>query len=209
VISKRYLMKFRWLFWRFEWMVLVLILIILFIDFILYNYFISPDSIFDDKLKVVTTLGQITSIFIAAIAISYQVQATKEREIQFKVHQQRKETYEGLLKVMEKIAKLQKEKDPNLVGNMENDWRELRPKLIVYASPKVISAYKAIERAGIESKGDSNAAVKRIAELYLQMRSEVGFAAEDVPTRQLLSFFITDINEPQYNDLFDKDGYLK
>jgi len=190
-------------------MVLVLILIILFIDFILYNYFISPDSIFDDKLKVVTTLGQITSIFIAAIAISYQVQATKEREIQFKVHQQRKETYEGLLKVMEKIAKLQKEKDPNLVGNMENDWRELRPKLIVYASPKVISAYKAIERAGIESKGDSNAAVKRIAELYLQMRSEVGFAAEDVPTRQLLSFFITDINEPQYNDLFDKDGYLK
>jgi len=202
-------MKFRWLFWRFEWMVLVLILIILFIDFILYNYFISPDSIFDDKLKVVTTLGQITSIFIAAIAISYQVQATKEREIQFKVHQQRKETYEGLLKVMEKIAKLQKEKDPNLVGNMENDWRELRPKLIVYASPKVISAYKAIERAGIESKGDSNAAVKRIAELYLQMRSEVGFAAEDVPTRQLLSFFITDINEPQYNDLFDKDGYLK
>jgi hypothetical protein len=190
-------------------MVLVLILIILFIDFTLYNYFISPESIFDDKLKVVTTLGQITSIFIAAIAISYQVQATKEREIQFKVHQQRKETYEGLLKVMEKIAKLQKEKDPNLVGNMENDWRELRPKLIVYASPKVISAYKAIERTGIESKGDSNAAVKRIAELYLQMRSEVGFAAEDVPTRQLLSFFITDINEPQYNGLFDKDGYLK
>ncbi|MDD2754394.1 MAG: hypothetical protein PHS80_02585 [Methanothrix sp.] len=209
MILKRYLMKFRLLFWRFEWIILILILIILFMDFTLYNYFISPDSIFDDKLKVVTTLGQITSIFIAAIAISYQVQATKEREIQFKVHQQRKETYEGLLKVMEKIAKLNKEKDTDLVGKMEADWRELRPKLIVYASPKVISAYKAIERAGIESKGDSNAAVKRIAELYLQMRSEVGFAAEDVPTRQLLSFFITDINEPQYNGLFDMDGYLK
>lgn len=209
MISKRHLMKLRWLFWRFEWVIVILILVILSMDFILYNYFISITSVFDDKLRVVTALGQITSIFIAAIAISYQVQATKEREIQFKVHQQRKETYEGLLKVMEKIAKLQKEKDPNLVGNMENDWRELRPKLIVYASPKVISAYKAIERAGIESKGDSNAAVKRIAELYLQMRSEVGFAAEDVPTRQLLSFFITDINEPQYNGLFDKDGYLK
>jgi hypothetical protein len=197
---KKVLMKLRWLFWRFDWLLIILIFIVILIDVGVYNNIISSQSIFDDKIKVLTALGQFTSIAIAAIAISYQVQATKKREIEFRVHQQRKETYEGLLKVIEKIAKLTKENDPDLVEKMVNDWRELRPKIIIYASPRVIDAYKAIEKGGMESDADRPvASVKRIAELYRQMRSEVGFAAEDVPTRQLMSFFITDINDPQYN----------
>ena len=209
VILNRNFMKFWRRFSGFNWKIMALILAIIFIDIFIYKMFITDQSAFDDRLKIITALAQITSIAIAALAISYQVQSTKEREIQFKIHQQRKETYEDLLKVLEKIIKLSKEKDPELISKMEPDWRELRPKLIIYASPEVIAAYKAIEHAGLETRSDAYAPVRRIAELYLQMRSEVGFAAEDVPTRQLLSFIITDINESQYNILFDNDGYLK
>jgi hypothetical protein len=209
VILKRNFMKFWRRFSGFNWKIMVLILAIIFFDVFIYKMFITDRSAFDDRLKIIAALAQITSITIAALAISYQVQSTKEREIQFKIHQQRKETYEGLLKVLEKIIKLSKEKDSELISKMEPDWRELRPKLIIYASPEVIAAYKAIEHAGLETRSDAYAPVRRIAELYLQMRSEVGFAAKDVPTRQLLSFIITDINESQYDILFDNDGYLK
>jgi hypothetical protein len=202
-------MKHRWLFWSWNVLLVILILVVIIIDLTVYNHFISPQSIFEDKLKVLTALGQFTSIAIAAIAISYQVQATKEREIQFRIHQQRKETYEEFLKMMENISKMTKEKDPDISGKIETDLRKLRPKLIVYASPKVIDIYTLIIKAGLEKKGDNITTAKRMAELYRHIRSEVGFSEEDVPTRQLLSLFITDIYESQYNVIFDKDGYLK
>ena len=129
-------MKHRWLFWSLNLLLVILILVIIIIDLTVYNHFISQQSNFDDKLKVLTALGQFTSIAIAAIAISYQVQATKEREIQFRIHQQRKETYEEFLKMMENISKMTKEKDPDSSGKIETDLRKLRPKIDCLCFPQ-------------------------------------------------------------------------
>ena len=158
----------------------------------------------------------------------YQVQATNERETQFKVHQQRKETYEELLKVVEGLLKLQKDDyvddkgrkvdnwykiwerlEPKLnIREMEDDYRRLRPKLMIYASPQVIDTYTEIQRSGLQ-QSDLVIIVRRWAKLYQQIRAEVGFVGEDVPTRKLLSLYFTFINEPKCDALFDKDGFLK
>jgi hypothetical protein len=61
----------------------------------------------------------------------------------------------------------------------------------------------------LQKNRDPILSVKKIVELYLQIRSESGFTGEDVPTRQLVSLFITDINDPNYDAIFDKRGYLK
>jgi len=54
----------------------------------------------------IETLVTLNSVLIAAAGIMYQVKATNEREMQFRVHQQRKETYEELIGLMENMFKL-------------------------------------------------------------------------------------------------------
>ena len=52
---------------------------------------------------MIAALSTFTSIAAATLGISYQVHAPKESEVQFKVHGQRKETYEALYAVLEKL----------------------------------------------------------------------------------------------------------
>lgn len=102
------------------------------------------DSTLDDRIKVLTILAPFTSIAIAAMGIAYQAEMTKRREIQFKIHQQRKEANEEFLIVLEKLMKFTKQKDEDVVEKIEDDYRALRPKLITYASPEVISIFTNI-----------------------------------------------------------------
>ena len=139
--SSEIYMIFMGLFWRFETILGASIAGILIIDILIFRYLLSVESTFDDKIRVLTMLATFTSVAIAAIGISYQVQATKEREIQFRIHQQRKETYEVFLAVLEKLMKLNKQGDKDAVEKIEDDYRALRPKLITYASPEVIGIY--------------------------------------------------------------------
>jgi hypothetical protein len=133
---------------------------------------------------------------------------TKRREIQFKIHQQRKEANEEFLIVLEKLMKFTKQEDKDVVGKIEDDYRALRPKLITYASPEVISIFTNIIDPKQQNR-DPILTAKKYSELFLRIRSEAGFAGEDVPTRQLVSLILTDIYEPIYNDIFDERGYLK
>lgn len=191
-------------------MILVFLVIgVAIIDISIYYYFVSLESTFDDKIRVLSILAPFTSIAIAAIGISYQVQATKEREIQFKIHQQRKETYEEFLALLEKVMKLTKKGDKEAAIKMEDDYRALRPKLITYASPEVISIYTDIIDPRLQQKRDSILTAREYVELFLQIRSEAGFTGEDLPTRQLVSLILTDINEPIYDNIFDERGYLR
>jgi hypothetical protein len=81
--------------------------------------------------------------------------------------------------------------------------------MIIYASPQVVAAYTAIQNADPQDqKKDSMLAVRRLVNLYSLIRSEVGFMDKDVPTRQLLSLILTDINDPKYDVIFDRNGYL-
>lgn len=192
----------------YKWPI-ILIFIVVSIDFyVITKYFFMLNSV-DDQMKLISPLVTFNSILIAAAGIMYQVKATNEREIQFRVHQQRKDTYEELIKLMEKMFKLTKAGSTDF-SSIEDDYRSVRPKMIIYASPQVVAAYTAIQTASSHSgqKNDSMLAVKRMIQLYSQIRSEVGFTDKDVPTRRVLSLILTDIDDPKYDSIFDKNGYL-
>ena len=197
-----------WRFKGFEWIFIGVFIIVTIIDISIYYYFISVDSTLDDRIKVLTILAPFTSIAIAAMGIAYQAEMTKRREIQFKIHQQRKEANEEFLIVLEKLMKFTKQNDKDVVGKIEDDYRALRPKLITYASPEVINIFTNIIDPKQQNR-DPILTAKKYSELFLRIRSEAGFAGEDVPTRQLVSLILTDIYEPIYNDIFDERGYLK
>lgn len=208
MISKISISRSKLRFGGFEWIFVALIMVAI-IDILIYYYFVPIESTFSDKIGILTMLAPFTSIAIAAIGISYQVEATKRREIQFRIHQQRKETYEEFLRVLEKLMKFTKQGEKDAVNKIEDDYRAIRPKLIIYASPEIISIYIDIIDPKKQKERDPILTVMKYAELYSKIRSEAGFTGEDVPTRRLVSLIITDINDPQYNGLFDERGFLK
>ena len=246
MIPKWLSLKLKMTFLRFHWLLIILLLVVFIVDYILYNYLISVG---EKKIDIFGVLVPVTSIAIASIGISYQVNAAKNREILFKVHQQRKDTYECVLKMLDEISKIaNKEKEDYSSEGLENAYREARPKMIMYASPEVINVYKAIENTG-RPKGNRLYRVKTniinllikirtklnfikvyvpkeiseqqqkaeksyqntvyIAELLVKIRTESGFSEDDVPTRKLLSFIINDINDKNFDYMFDKQGYIK
>lgn len=191
--------------WMYKWP-LSLVLLVASVDlFILSNYLFQLTST-EDRAKLITPLVTFNSVLLASAGIMYQVQATNERETQFKIHQQRSKTYEDLTILLEKVAKITK--NNGNVSEIEDEYRKLRSKMMIYASPSVVMAYRAFERAGLESKRDPLLPARKVVELYQLIRSELGFGGEDVPTRQMVGLLLTDIDEPKYNEIFDKNGYL-
>ena len=94
--------KWQWLsgkLWMHKW-ILALILIVLITDYIITK----PLFQFTDaQIKIITPLVTFNSILLAAAGIMYQVQATNEREIESKIHQQKRETYVLLLEFIAKF----------------------------------------------------------------------------------------------------------
>jgi hypothetical protein len=185
---------------------LLLVLLMALTDFFILSRYLLPLTSTEDRIKLITPLLTFNSVLLAGAGIMYQVQATNEREIQFKIHQQRSRTYDGLLRLIEKIAKITK--NNGNVSEIEDEYRKLRPKMMVYASPRVLKAYIEFQSGGTDSKRDPILYVKIIAELYQLVRYELGFEGEDVPTRQMVGLLFTDIDEPKFNVMFDKNGYL-
>jgi len=211
VIPKWLIIKLKWLFWRFEWLLVISLSGVIVIDRWIYYNFITIGATFGEKIQVFTIIASLTSIVVAAVTISYQVDATKRKEIQFKLHDQHKGTNEELLKFIEEIFKNTKEKDKEksaaIMEEIGKKWMNTHFHIMVYSSPQIINTYKAIRDAGID-KRDTEYITAKLAELFIQMRKEAGFAEEDVPSRKLLSLFINDIYKKDYDKLFDKQGYI-
>jgi hypothetical protein len=123
----------------YKWSIVLLSIVAIIDLYVIIKYFFVLKSI-DDQIKLIAQLVTFNSILIAAAGIMYQVMATNEREMQFRVHQQRKETYEELIGLMEKMFKLTKANQDDF-SELEDDYRSVRPKMIIFASPQVVAAY--------------------------------------------------------------------
>jgi hypothetical protein len=87
---------------RYKWIApLALLIILLSADlyFVLHN--IPPLSSSDDKMKAISTLFTFNSVILAGIGIMYQVQSTQEREIKFRIHEQRRDFCNQFLEYLE------------------------------------------------------------------------------------------------------------
>jgi len=143
---------------------------------------------------------QVGSIVSGFVIVAWQMKSAKNREIDFKIHQQRKEQYMKLLEIIKDIFVASKTSNPTNEFNFDqNRWLEVQFGQSLYASQDVLRAYWDLIDA---SKLDPLMSIKKLGDLILIMRKEVGFDDSDLPARQLLSSFINDINDEKYDEIF-------
>lgn len=197
--------KWHWLSIK-AWMYkvpLVLVLLLAIIDIsILTKSFVQ---LTDDQIKLITPLVTFNSILLATAGIMYQVQATNEREMESKIHQQKRETYVQLLDLIAKFfenyqAKKGSAIDPaTLISRRE--YMNLYFKLAAFGSEEVIRTFYKIQHP---ESTNPEWVVIQLGSLFRQMRKEVIFKDGDVTERELLSLWMTDVYDSRYDGLFMK-----
>lgn len=150
-----------------------------------------------DLLKlIIPILGAIISIFIFYL--------TKRKEINFKIHEQRKIKYEHYLSLYEKVFS-----NPDSVKNGElpigrEEWMKIQIGIILYGSDKVIKKIVKMNDIGRSNSNINLNIIVELGELMHLMRKEVGLSNKNVSIRDSLSFFITDIKDKKHDTLFRK-----
>lgn len=157
------------------------------------------------------------SILVSVIIVNKHISSTKEREIDFKVHQQRKEQYSKLIHLLIQIfasvkntttALNQKEnantKEDTNCPFSQNDWFDVQLGMSMYASEEVLKAYLTMMDASRQKSEPPMMINIRLGNLILMMRKEVGFKdSKNLTCRDVLGTFITDINDPIYDRYFE------
>ncbi len=150
---------------------------------------------------------QIISIIVSGLFVGWQIRSAKKREIDFKIHQQRKEQYTKLINLLISIftaAKNSKEDfDPEKLSFSQDDWFNVQIGMSMYASEEVLKAYINLLKTSTENRATPIIINRELGDLILMMRKEVGFDDSNLSSRQVLSTFITDIHLPKYDEYFE------
>jgi len=155
----------------------------------------------DQKFDLVKQLVPILSIVVGAIISIVIFYFTKKKEIDFKVHDQRKEKYESYLQFYQKVfANVSNLKEGELPISKE-EWMELQLNLVIYGSDKVLKKIVEMNEIGRED-GDKNQMILLLGEIIQLMRKEVGLSNKDLTIRDNLSLFVTDIHDVKYDCIF-------
>lgn len=166
----------------------------------------------DNQVAILTTLATVLSIFVGAGISIWQIRVTKQREIEERVHEQRKERYEQLLNIVQEILVNTTNIQRGQLPFDRKKWLDLQFGMATYASTEVYQKYiefrQTAERLDkIKNQGkkpDGMALVVLLGKIVLLMRKEVGLAEGNINVRDFLSTFINDINDPEYDYLFEK-----
>lgn len=156
----------------------------------------------DQQIKLITSIFTIIPIVIGAIISIYQFSKTKQKDIDFKLHEQRKEKYEEFLKILEKIISNTGQIEDGEMPFGQEEWMDLQLGMTMYASETVFKKYLDFIR--ITQEQQSIAGVVALGELILLMRKEVGFSDSKLTSRDCLRTFITDIEDPKYDKVFNE-----
>jgi hypothetical protein len=175
-----------------NWILLLLLAAVIDYYFLTNNLFRSTD------------LVTINSILVAAAGIMYQVQATNEREMKSRVHQQKRETYiqltEFLAKFFENVKKRGPSVDPTTIVD-QGEWFSLNFKIGIFASKEVIRSFNNIRHPDVKQNAGEWGIIQ-LGTLFKQMRKEVSSMEGEVSARELLSLWMTDAYESKYDEIF-------
>ena len=92
-------------------------------------------------------------------------------------------------------------KDNKIYEINTTEWINVQMGMSMYASGKVLKAYINLLKSSQENK-DSSIINRQIGYLILQMRKEVGLEDSNLTSRDVLSTFVNDINDPKYDQFF-------
>ena len=153
----------------------------------------------DQWIQISSVVVQFLAIVASGLFVGYQIKSAKTSEIEFKVHELHKEQYSKLIDLLKKA--LMSIKDQKNYKINQNEWLDVQMGMSMYASGKVLKAYINLLKSSQENK-DSIAVNRQIGDLILLMRKEVGLEDSNLTSRDVLSTFITDINDSKYDQYF-------
>ncbi|WP_156148156.1 hypothetical protein [Methanosarcina sp. WH1] len=143
------------------------------------------------------------TIAASGLFIGYQIKSAKELEIESRVHEQRKDQYTKLITVLITTFMATKKSKENLNSKIpfnQDEWFNVNVGMSQYASEDVLNAYINLIKT---PKEDSQLMIRKLGDLLLMMREEMGFAGSNLTSRQVLSTFITDVNDSKYDQYFE------
>lgn len=155
-----------------------------------------------DILKVlIPTVG----IAISTLGSVLIFNKNKKKEINFKIHEQRKNKYEEYLKLIKKMFASARGNEKGKLPFKEEEWLDAQFGLLLYASDKVVDKANAIRN--VDPNDDKYAVLFELGGMILLMRKEIGLDNKDLTIRECLSAFINDINDPKYDKYYN--NYLR
>lgn len=155
-----------------------------------------------DVLKVlIPTVG----VAISTLGTVLIFNKNRKKEINFKIHEQRKNKYEEYLKLIKKVFANAKGNGKNKLPFKEEEWLDAQFGLLLYASDKVIDKANAIRN--VNQGDDTYTALFELGSMILLMRKEIGLENKDLTIRECLSAFINDIKDKKYDKSYN--SYIK
>lgn len=155
----------------------------------------------EQQLELVKQIVPTLSIVIGAIISISIFLLTKKKEINFKVHEQRKIKYENYLELFKKSLINREVINDGKLPFEHEEWMDMQIGLILYGSDKVVKKINELNDIARYPSDDKNILVA-LGELMHLMRKEVGLTNKKVSIRDSLSLIITDIKDPQFDKWF-------
>lgn len=147
-----------------------------------------------DILKVlIPTVG----VAISTLGSVLIFNKNKKKEINFKIHEQRKNKYEEYLQLIKRMLTSIKGNAKDKLPFKEEEWLNAQFGLLLYASDKVIDKANAIRN--VNPNDDKYTVLFELGSMILLMRKEIGLDNKDLTIRECLSAFINDINNEKYD----------
>jgi len=143
------------------------------------------------------------SILVGAFLTVYQIYRNKKKEIDFKIHEQRKEKYEELIRIFRDILASVKSGVEGELPFDHTHWLNTQLGMTLYGSQNVIMKINKLNEEARAQKS-STEILCCFGELILEMRKEVGFNDKGLSIRECLSLYITDIKDPKFDQAFNE-----
>lgn len=183
---------------------------------------IPPDS----QLKLLESSAIVVAAVIAAGAAVFQLNRTKDKEILFRLHEQRRRTYQDLLDalvpVLSQSTGNQSETTSQKTGKLDiapgvtpADWMKAQIGLGLYGTEETVASYLSFLRRLTEfqhipearrSNPQALVEMTQLGNVLLQMRRDVGLGGTTLRARDMLALFINDIQLSAFDYLFGPDA---
>ena len=159
----------------------------------------------DQKTDIIKVLIPAISVLLGAMISLYTFSRTKKKEINFKIHEQRKIKYEQYLILIKKVFTKVDEINKGEMPIDKEEWYDIQLGIALYGSNIVFK--KLNELTNPEQDSNPIDLVFKLGDLIKVMRKEVGLNNRNLSIRECLSSIVTDIHDPKYDKEYKR--YLK
>ena len=150
---------------------------------------------------LLAVLSTLLASLLAIAGIRLQNEARRRQQLEEELSEKKREAYSSVNALLTKLFGFQKvleksrstKQSEKQMDEMSKALMESRQKVWTFGSPKVISAYSALQQVSFRPQG--NAIVVLTADLILAMREDMGLSNDGITALDILRIFLTDADK--------------